>query len=193
MRICLVCVSYIDHVCSAGLVAGMLVRFLSFLTTPEKKNKAQTENGSWLNRRRQSQTVFPYIIRHFLKTNLCLQMQGMWVFFLCKASMLLFPFFVVIVCPCESLCLWWLIRRASEQKHISVTEHLNGSFAQQLDLDLYLGVYAGEAHWVHIAFCVLSRLWIRAAIQWTDPQFFGCGPRPSRPNVCVHGLSCTAR
>lgn len=26
------------------------------------------------------------------------------------------------------------------------------------------------------------------AIQWTDPQFFGCGPRPSRPAVCVHGF-----
>lgn len=26
-----------------------------------------------------------------------------------------------------------------------------------------------------------------AAIQWTDPQFFGCSPRPSRPSVCVHG------
>ncbi|KAM9709908.1 ATP-binding cassette sub-family C member 4-like [Menidia menidia] len=38
---------------------------------------------------------------------------------------------------------WWLARWASEQKHISVTEHLNGSSAQQLDLDLYLGVYAG--------------------------------------------------
>lgn len=25
------------------------------------------------------------------------------------------------------------------------------------------------------------------AIEWTDPQFFGCGPRPSRPSVCVHG------
>ncbi|GLD74957.1 multidrug resistance-associated protein 4-like protein, partial [Lates japonicus] len=33
--------------------------------------------------------------------------------------------------------------RASEQKHINVTEHLNGSFPQQLDLDLYLSVYAG--------------------------------------------------
>ncbi|XP_028248988.1 multidrug resistance-associated protein 4-like [Parambassis ranga] len=38
---------------------------------------------------------------------------------------------------------WWLACWASEQKHISVTEHLNGSFPQQLDLDLYLGVYAG--------------------------------------------------
>ncbi|TDH06860.1 hypothetical protein EPR50_G00117660 [Perca flavescens] len=38
---------------------------------------------------------------------------------------------------------WWLARWASEQKHINVTEHLNGSFPRQLDLDLYLGVYAG--------------------------------------------------
>eukprot|EP00064_Thunnus_orientalis_P001052 superscaffoldBa00000065_g1053 len=38
---------------------------------------------------------------------------------------------------------WWLACWASEQKHINVTEHLNGSFPQQLDLDLYLGVYAG--------------------------------------------------
>ncbi|XP_055086827.1 ATP-binding cassette sub-family C member 4-like isoform X3 [Periophthalmus magnuspinnatus] len=38
---------------------------------------------------------------------------------------------------------WWLACWASEQKHINVTEHLNGSLPQQLDLDLYLGVYAG--------------------------------------------------
>ncbi|XP_039674707.1 multidrug resistance-associated protein 4-like isoform X3 [Perca fluviatilis] len=38
---------------------------------------------------------------------------------------------------------WWLARWASEQKHLNVTEHLNGSFSRQLDLDLYLGVYAG--------------------------------------------------
>ncbi|XP_028291453.1 ATP-binding cassette sub-family C member 4 isoform X2 [Gouania willdenowi] len=38
---------------------------------------------------------------------------------------------------------WWLAHWASEQTHSSVTEHLNGSFPQQLDLDLYLGVYAG--------------------------------------------------
>ncbi|KAG7227636.1 hypothetical protein INR49_005451 [Caranx melampygus] len=38
---------------------------------------------------------------------------------------------------------WWLACWASEQKHINVTEHLSGSFPQQLDLDLYLGVYAG--------------------------------------------------
>ncbi|KAK2906037.1 hypothetical protein Q8A73_009980 [Channa argus] len=33
---------------------------------------------------------------------------------------------------------------ASEQKHTNVTELLNGSFLRQLDLDLYLGVYAGS-------------------------------------------------
>ncbi|KAL6100875.1 abcc4 [Pungitius sinensis] len=38
---------------------------------------------------------------------------------------------------------WWLACWASEQKHINVTEHLNGSLPQQMDLDLYLGVYAG--------------------------------------------------
>ncbi|XP_029315504.1 multidrug resistance-associated protein 4-like isoform X2 [Cottoperca gobio] len=38
---------------------------------------------------------------------------------------------------------WWLACWASEQKHINVTEPLNGSFPRQLDLDLYLGVYAG--------------------------------------------------
>ncbi|KAK7882506.1 hypothetical protein WMY93_028680 [Mugilogobius chulae] len=38
---------------------------------------------------------------------------------------------------------WWLACWASEQKHINVTEHLNGSLSRQLDLDLYLGVYAG--------------------------------------------------
>ncbi|KAM8856472.1 ATP-binding cassette sub-family C member 4-like isoform 2-T2 [Spinachia spinachia] len=38
---------------------------------------------------------------------------------------------------------WWLARWASEQKRINVTEHLNGSLPRQMDLDLYLGVYAG--------------------------------------------------
>uniref|UniRef100_A0A3P9HVL2 Multidrug resistance-associated protein 4 n=1 Tax=Oryzias latipes TaxID=8090 RepID=A0A3P9HVL2_ORYLA len=38
---------------------------------------------------------------------------------------------------------YWLAFWASEQKHISETEHLNGSLPRQLDLDLYLGVYAG--------------------------------------------------
>ncbi|KAG7502089.1 multidrug resistance-associated protein 4 isoform X1 [Solea senegalensis] len=38
---------------------------------------------------------------------------------------------------------WWIAHWASEQERINVTEHLNGSFPQQLDLDLYLGVYAG--------------------------------------------------
>ncbi|XP_016524096.1 multidrug resistance-associated protein 4 isoform X2 [Poecilia formosa] len=37
---------------------------------------------------------------------------------------------------------WWLAHWASEQKYTSVTEHLNGSFPQHLDLDLYLGIYA---------------------------------------------------
>ncbi|KAM4561745.1 ATP-binding cassette sub-family C member 4-like [Fundulus diaphanus] len=37
---------------------------------------------------------------------------------------------------------WWLSHWASEQRYAGVTEHLNGSFPQQLDLDLYLGVYA---------------------------------------------------
>ncbi|XP_031416224.1 ATP-binding cassette sub-family C member 4-like isoform X2 [Clupea harengus] len=40
---------------------------------------------------------------------------------------------------------WWLAYWASEQKHLNVTQHvLNGHNAtRQLDLDLYLGVYAG--------------------------------------------------
>lgn len=54
--------------------------------------------------------------------------------------------FAVFICPCGFVVPLWLIHRASEQTHINVTGHLNGSFPQQLDLDLYLGVYAGEAH-----------------------------------------------
>lgn len=69
--------------------------------------------------------------------------------------MLQLSFFFVFTCPCGFLFLLWLTCRASEQKHINVTEHLSGSFPQQLDLDLYLGVYAGEAHRAHIAFYVL--------------------------------------
>ncbi|KAM4609455.1 ATP-binding cassette sub-family C member 4-like [Polymixia lowei] len=38
---------------------------------------------------------------------------------------------------------WWLAYWASEQEHVNATEHLNGSSPRQLDLDLYLGVYAG--------------------------------------------------
>lgn len=58
-------------------------------------------------------------------------------------------FFFSCLCLCvlvDFLVLLWSTCRASEQKHINVTEHLNGSFSRQLDLDLYLGVYAGEAH-----------------------------------------------
>lgn len=67
-------------------------------------------------------------------------------------------FVVVFICPCVFMVPLWLIRRASEQKHINVTEHLNGSFPRQLDLDLYLGVYAGDARRALIAFCVLLGL-----------------------------------
>lgn len=68
-------------------------------------------------------------------------------------------FFVVFICPCGFLVLLSLTCRASEQKHINVTEHLNGSFPRRLDLDLYLGVYAGEAHKAHIAFlCTVEAL-----------------------------------
>lgn len=72
--------------------------------------------------------------------------------------MLRLSFVVVFICPCVFVVLLRMICRASEQKHINVTEHLNGSFPRQLDLDLYLGVYAGDARRAHIAFCVLSRL-----------------------------------
>lgn len=53
-------------------------------------------------------------------------------------------FIVVFISPCVFVSLLWMICRASEQKRINVTEHFNGSYPQQLDLDLYLGVYAGE-------------------------------------------------
>lgn len=36
----------------------------------------------------------------------------------------------------------------------------------------------------HCFLCAVKAL-NTAAIQWTDSQFFGCGPRPSRPSVCV--------
>ncbi|TKS67158.1 Multidrug resistance-associated protein 4 [Collichthys lucidus] len=36
-----------------------------------------------------------------------------------------------------------IVLNALAHKHINVTEHLNGSLPRQLDLDLYLGVYAG--------------------------------------------------
>ncbi|XP_061735042.1 ATP-binding cassette sub-family C member 4-like isoform X3 [Nerophis ophidion] len=40
---------------------------------------------------------------------------------------------------------WWLALWASEQQkqHVNITQHLNGSLPAQLDLDLYLSVYAG--------------------------------------------------
>lgn len=53
-------------------------------------------------------------------------------------------FIVVFIPPCVFVALLWTICRASEQKRINVTERFNSSFSQQLDLDLYLGVYAGE-------------------------------------------------
>lgn len=63
----------------------------------------------------------------------------------------------VFICPCVHAVFLSLsplpFHRASEQKHINVTAvHLNGSSPRQLDLDLYLGVYAGDARRAHIAF-----------------------------------------
>ncbi|XP_072300703.1 ATP-binding cassette sub-family C member 4-like isoform X3 [Eucyclogobius newberryi] len=59
--------------------------------------------------------------------------------------MVLFVLFLLNVLAQTTFVLqdWWLACWASEQKHINVTEHLNGSLPRQLDLDLYLGVYAG--------------------------------------------------
>ncbi|CAL9690131.1 unnamed protein product [Knipowitschia caucasica] len=59
--------------------------------------------------------------------------------------MILFVLFLLNIFAQTTFVLqdWWLACWASEQKHMNVTEHLNGSLPQQLDLDLYLGVYAG--------------------------------------------------
>lgn len=98
-------------------------------------------------------------------------------------------FFVVFICPCGCLVLLWLICRASEQKHINVTEHLSGSLPRQLDLDLYLGVYAGEA--LLFAYCRGSEYSChsmnRPTVLWLWPKAF-----EAQCNVYV-GLSCTGR
>lgn len=79
---------------------------------------------------------------------------------------------VVFICPCVHAFFFLYpgpsFHRASEQKHINVTAvHLNGSSPRQLDLDLYLGVYAGDARRAHIAFffCVSFVAVNAAAIQ----------------------------
>lgn len=70
--------------------------------------------------------------------------------------------FISLLCLFVLVCLrslLWMIHRASEQKRINVAEHLNGSSPRQLDLDLYLGVYAGDARRAHIAFlCTVEAL-----------------------------------
>lgn len=97
--------------------------------------------------------------------------------------------FVVFIFCCEFLGCWWLTRRASEQKYTGVTEHLNGSFPQQVDLDLYLGIYAGEARWALIALCVFWML--QSFIEQIHSSLAVAqglrGPGPLRPNLCLHG------
>lgn len=59
--------------------------------------------------------------------------------------------------------------RASEQKRINATAaRLNSSGPRQPDLDLYLGVYAGDARRAHTAFFLLCMVFVAenaAAIQ----------------------------
>lgn len=113
--------------------------------------------------------------------------------FLYSVFVLQLSFLVVFICPCGFFVLLWLIRRASEQKHINVTEHLNGSLPRQLDLDLYLGVYAGEAHRAHIAFCVLLRLWIRQPFNEQIHSSLAVAQGLQGPVYVYVGLSCTGR
>lgn len=83
--------------------------------------------------------------------------------------------------------------RASEQKHINVTAvHLNGSSPRQLDLDLYLGVYAGDARRA-LFLCTVcgcecgSHSMNRPTVAWLGPKAF------KAHCMCGWGLSCTDR
>lgn len=91
---------------------------------------------------------------------------------------------VVFVCVCVS----WLAGD-SEQKHIGVTEHLD----RQLDLDLYLGVHAGENQRAHAALCVRLRLWIRQAFSEQSHSSLAVAQGLQGPMCAYRGLSCTAR
>lgn len=109
----------------------------------------------------------------------------------------------VFICPCVHAVFLSLspplpFHRASEQKHINVTAvHLNGSSPRQLDLDLYLGVYAGDARRAHIAFffflCTVcgcecgSHSMNRPTVAWLRPKAF------KAHCMCGWGLSCTGR
>lgn len=98
--------------------------------------------------------------------------------------------FVVFIFCCGFLGVWRLTRRASEQKHAAVTEHLNGNFPQQLDLDLYLGVYAGEARCTLVALCVL---WMRQSLIEQIHSSLAVAQGLQGPMYPYMGLSCTAR
>lgn len=110
---------------------------------------------------------------------------------LCLFVLVYMPFFFLSPPPS--------FHRASEQKHINVTAvHLNGSSARQLDLDLYLGVYAGDARRANIAFfflcvsivcgCECGRHSMnRPTVAWLRPKAF------KAHCMCGRGLSCTRR
>lgn len=80
-----------------------------------------------------------------------------------------------------------MICRASEQKRVNVTEHFNSSFPQQLDLDLYLGVYAGEpCRRARFFLCTIEALNVSASSLAVAQGLQG--------SVYVYmGLSCTGR
>lgn len=117
--------------------------------------------------------TFPVLWCHvcFVQSDLSTHKTNMFSF--CAHARLLFLLDTlfsidVFICPCVHAVFLSLsspplpFHRASEQKHINVTAvHLNGSSPRQLDLDLYLGVYAGDARRAHIAFFFfVYRLWL---------------------------------
>lgn len=120
---------------------------------------------------------------------------------LCRGSSscwtLYFPLwclFVLVFMPFSLFIPGISFHRASEQKRINVTAApLNGSSPRQLDLDLYLGVYAGDARRAHIAFlffCVSfcdCNSMNRPTLAWLRPKAFKAHRMRGR------GLSCTSR
>lgn len=106
----------------------------------------------------------------------------LWTLMCCRSG---WPFYPRLGTYCFVPCLqisaffyWWLCGfdssvpgRASEQEHLNVTEPIhNGSSAtQQLDLDLYLGVYAGEAQWAQLPLSATEAPH-NPAIHWAHPR-----------------------
>ncbi len=145
---------------------------------------SQTGNGWWFNRRQVNQTVFLGILCHLLKLTLWFRIGGMG-FVLCLHVAAFFR-------RCVYLSLWVFGSFVADLQGLWTEAH-QCDRAPQWQLPSAAGPWPVPRclrRWSSLSarcFLCTALALNTPAIQWTDPQFFGCGPRPSRPSVCVHG------